>query len=212
MPRHDPIHLAVPFPGEAATADRVGSPGPGARARGAPAAPEDPVRLSDPALVALVVREHHAYARRALPYLVALLGKVTARYRGRNPKLAALCDAGEELAEALETCLEVQERELFPALATGAPASEGLRRELDAMYRRQREMRLLLVRIRWLADDFAAPAWGDRSYQVLMEELEALEANLLEHIHLERVVLGPRLSSLCAGAPDPVAAEGTGTR
>ena len=164
-----------------------------------PAAPEDPSRLSGAGLVALIVEEHHGYARRALPYLVALLAKVTACHRSRNAKLSALCDAGEELADSLDASLDVEERDLFPALAAGTPAGEDVRRELDDMYRRHREMRLLLVRIRWLADDFAAPAWGGRSYRTLMEELEALEANLLEHIHLERVLLGPRLSSLCSG-------------
>lgn len=170
-----------------------------ASAPGTPAAaPDDPSRLSGAALVERIVEQHHRYARRALPYVVALLGKVTARHRAGNAKLAALCEAGEELADALDSCLDDEERDLFPALLAGAPAGEGVRRDLDGMYRRHRELRLLLARIRWLADDFAVPACGGQSYRVLMEELEALEANLLEHIHLERVLFGPRLSALCA--------------
>lgn len=176
------------------------APAPEAGAAPAPSALEDPSRLSGADLVAHVVERHHAYARRALPFVVALLGKVTARHRARNAKLAALCDAGEELSDALEAGLDAEERDLFPALSAEAGAGEGVRRELDGMYRRHRELRLLLARIRWLADDFEAPDWGGRSYRTLMEELEALEANLLEHIHLERVLLGPRLTTLCAGA------------
>ncbi|HEU4385244.1 MAG TPA: hemerythrin domain-containing protein [Anaeromyxobacteraceae bacterium] len=195
MLRHDPTPVAEPFtnedPGPAADRPQDGL------AREAPPAGEDPSRLSGPELVALVVERHHAYARRALPYVVALLGKVTARHRARNAKLATLCDAGEELADALESCQDEEERDLFPALAAGVPVGEAVRLKLDAMYRRHRELRLLLVRIRWLADDFTVPDWAGRTYGVLMEELEALEANLLEHIHLERVLLGPRLSCLC---------------
>ena len=194
MLSHDPPPAAEPFTGEGLCPDGT-RPAPEAPT----AAPEDPSQLSGAALVAHVVERHHAYARRALPYVVALLGTVTARHRARNAKLAALCDAGEELAEALEACQEDEERDLFPALAAGVPAGEAVHHQLDSMYRRHRELRLLLVRIRWLADDFAVPDWGERCYGVLMEELEALEANLLEHIHLERVLLGPRLSSLCAG-------------
>ena len=62
---------------------------------------EDPERLSDDELVARIVEEHHASARRALPLIVTLLAKVAGFYRRRNPKLSALCDAGEELAERL---------------------------------------------------------------------------------------------------------------
>lgn len=198
MLRHDPPPVAEPFTAEAPRPD--GGRPQGALAPEAPAAAVDPGQLSGAELVAHVVERHHAYARRALPYVVALLGKVTARHRARNAKLATLCDAGEELASALEACQDEEERDLFPALAAGVPAGEGVRLKLDGMYRRHRELRLLLLRIRWLADDFTVPDWAGRTYGVLMEELEALEANLLEHIHLERVLLGPRLSSLCTGA------------
>jgi len=194
MLRHHLTPTAEPFAGGRGTGNEDAS-----ASEAPPAAPVDLSGLSGDALVTHIVEEHHGYARRALPYVVPLLGKVTACHRARNPKLAALCEAGEELANVLDSCLDAEERELFPALRAGVPVGEAVRRELDGMYRQHREMRLLLVRIRWLADDFTAPDWGDRSYRALMEELEALEANLLEHIHLERVLLGPRLWSLCAG-------------
>jgi len=179
----------------------------GAAAPPSPAA-EDPSRLSGAALVAHIAEHHHAYARRVLPYVVALLAKVAACHRARNAKLGALCDAGEELAEALEARLDDEERDLFPALLAGAPAGDAVRRELDRMDRHQRSLGLLLARVRWLADDFAVPAWACRSYQALMEELAELEEQLLEHLHLERFVLGPHLSALCPQArwrPPPLA-------
>lgn len=164
-------------------------------------APRPPAHehLPDAALVAHIVERHHALERRALPYVVTLLAKVAGTHRRRNAKLGVLCEVGGELAEAIETHLEAEERELFPALL-GAPAPDATRRELDRTGRHHRALALLLARIRWLADDFAVPAWGDRSYEALMEELEELEAHVLEHVHLERYVLLPRLSSRCAGA------------
>jgi regulator of cell morphogenesis and NO signaling len=172
-------------------------PGEGSAAAGRRAA--GPVRRPpDAALLAHVV-EHHAYARRALPYLVALLTKVVAAHRRRNPKLAALYDAGQELAEALEGHVDDEERDLFPALGAAAPAHAVVARELERMRRHHDEVRLLLARIRWLSDDYATPAWGGRSYQLLMEELEALEEDVLEHVHLESFALGPRLAGAARG-------------
>lgn len=155
----------------------------------------NPAALPDQALVAHLVEHHHAYVRRALPYIVPLLAKITGSHRRRNQKLAALCDAGQELADALEAHLEEEERDLFPELLAGAAGSDVARRELSLVHRKHRELDLLLARIRWLADDYDAPAWAGRSYQVLMEELEALEEYVKEHLHIESHVLIPRLSS-----------------
>jgi regulator of cell morphogenesis and NO signaling len=151
--------------------------------------------LPDAAVVAHLVEHHHAYARRALPYIVALLAKVAGFHGKRNAKLSALYDAGVELAETLEARLDAEERELFPALLATAAGREAVARELDELCRHHRRVRLLLARTRWLADDFSPPEWAGRSYRVLLEELEALEEDVLEHVHLESHVLLPRLSS-----------------
>jgi len=150
-------------------------------------------RLPDAALVAHIVERHHAYERSALPYVVAMLAKVAGCHRHRNAKLGVLCDTGQELADTLEAHMDDEERVLFPALLAGASATDA-GGGLDRMTRHHRALGVLLARVRWLADDFAVPAWGGRSYQVLMEELEALEGDVLEHMHLERSMLDPHLS------------------
>lgn len=159
-----------------------------------PARRHDPAAVAAPVpdadLVARIVDRHHAYERRALPYLVALLAKVAGFHRRRNAKLGVLCDVGQELAESIEAHLDEEERELFPALLAGAPAPDAVRGGLDRLRRHHRALALLLARVRWLADDFAVPPWAGRSYQVLMEELAALEEDVLEHVHLEGALLG----------------------
>ena len=56
----------------------------------------------------------------------------------------------------------------------------------------------MLGRMRSLADDFTTPAWGCNSYRALMTELEALEADVLRHVHLENHVLMPRFAGAAA--------------
>lgn len=145
-------------------------------------------------LVAHIQEHHHAYARRALPYIVPLLARVAGFHGKRNGKLGALCDAGQELAEALEAHLEEEEREVFPALL-GAP----LRRDTAPVLSpracgHHHQVARLLERVRSLADGYAAPEWASLAYRVLMEELEALEEDVTEYMHLERFVLLPRLA------------------
>ncbi len=131
-----------------------------------------------------IVDHHHAYERRALPYIVSLLAKVAGRHRKRNGQLDVLCDVGQDLADTLETYMEEEERKLLPALAAGG--CDVVREEMN---RHNRELGLLLAKIRSLADGYVAPDWGDRSYQALMEELEALEDDLTERMHVENLVL-----------------------
>lgn len=135
-------------------------------------------------LVKHIVDHHHANERRALPYIVSLLAKVAGRHRERNAQLDVLCDLGHDLADTLETYMEEEERKLLPALATGG--CDAVREEMG---RHNRELSVLLTKIRSLADGYVAPDWGDRSYQALMEELEALEDDLTERMHVENLVL-----------------------
>ncbi len=51
----------------------------------------------------------------------------------------------------------------------------------------------LLERIREATDGFAVPEWGCNTYRVTMRELDALEADVLRHVHLENHVLMPRV-------------------
>ncbi len=179
MRNAEPTAIAPPSPEGAAPA----------RDASAPPAHEWPTQA---ALVERIVERHHAYERRALPYLVALLAKVAGFHRRRNAKLGVLCDVGQELAEAIEAHLDEEERELFPALLAGDPPADAVRHGVDRMHRHHRALALSLARVRWLADDFAVPAWAGRSYQVLMEELAALEEDVVEHMHLEGALLGAR--------------------
>ena len=142
----------------------------------------------------LEIAAHHAQERRALPYVVALLARAAGCHRGRNAKLAVLCDVGQELADVLEAHADDAARELFPALLAAATAPDPARAAAARVRRQHRAMTLLLARIRWLADDFAVPVWAGRAYQALMEELEALEDDVVAHLHLEDHFLLPRFS------------------
>jgi regulator of cell morphogenesis and NO signaling len=156
--------------------------------------PHDPIReLSNDALLAHVVERHHTYVRRALPYIVALLARVAGFHGKRDERLSALNDAGQELADALEAHLDEEEQRLFPSLLSVAEGG-GAPREREEMVRHHREVGRLLARLRSLSGGYAAPDWSDRGHRALMEELQALDEDLAEHMRLERLVLTRRSS------------------
>lgn len=160
---------------------------------GAPA--EDPRTLSTPWLVAHIVATHHAYLRRALPFITTLAAKVARVHGDHNPALRELDQAVAELAAALIPHLDEEEEVLFPAMMARHADARALAPGLEAMTDDHHAVARLLERIRKAADDFTLPDWACTSYRTLFAELQKLEADTFTHVHLENHVLQPRFSA-----------------
>ncbi len=141
-----------------------------------------------PAEIVAEIARRHAAERRALPFIASLLPKIAGRFRGRDGAVDVLCDAGQDLVDALDTYMDVDERRLVPAAAAGG--NDLVRGEID---RHHGELEAMLAHVRSLARDFVVPAWGDEAYRALMEELESLERDVKERLHVEEraLVAGP---------------------
>jgi len=159
-----------------------------------PAGDGDPRALSLDALIERIVQTHHAYLRRALPYIEPLLAKVVAAHGPRDAGLDELRASFLELSDALLPHLDEEEEVLFPELRSERPDRLLVNRELERMRTDHLAVGDLLARIRTLAHGYAIPEWACRTYRVLMTELEAVEADTLRHVHLENHVLAPRAS------------------
>ena len=157
-----------------------------------PAEREDVRALSTAALVARIIDRHHAYLRRALPYIAPIMTKVAQVHGPKDAHLRELEETFRTLAASLLPHLDEEEQVLFPLLMAGRPDPEVLRPELALMMTDHLEVGELLARIRSLTGGFTTPEWGCNTYRVLMSELEALEGDILRHVHLENHVLAPR--------------------
>ncbi len=167
-------------------------------AGGTPAA-DDARNLPVPALVARIVDRHHGYLRQALPFIAPLAQKVAGVHGPHNPKLRGVSQTFRELSETLLPHLDEEERLLFPALMAPAPDAEVVRGGLDRMYDEHVAVGAMLGRLREQSDAFTTPEWGCNSYRLLMSELEALEGDILRHVHLENHVLMPRFAPAPGG-------------
>ena len=164
------------------------------RERSGEAAGEDLRRLSTPALLARIVDRHHGFLRTAFPRIEPLLAKVAVVHGEHEPRLHAVRGAFVELVRTLAPHLDFEEEVLFPELARPGGPWGGARGHLAAMEKEHLAVGLKLAQIRDLADDFRTPPWGCASYRALMAELEHLEADVLQHVHLENHVLMPRFA------------------
>ncbi|MDQ3265393.1 MAG: iron-sulfur cluster repair di-iron protein [Myxococcota bacterium] len=153
----------------------------------------DPRTLKTDELVAHIVRRHHRYLRGALPFLVPLATKVARVHGAHNANLLDVRDLVEELADTLEPHLDHEEQVLFPVLV-GENPEENLAATLAANHGDHLEVADLLEELRNASHNYHLPGTACSSFTTLYRELQALEADLFEHVHLENHVLLPRFA------------------
>ena len=91
--------------------------------------------------------------------------------------------------------LEEEETILFPALLKDPPDLEAVGAGLRSMFEEHVIVGRTLGRMGALSDGFTTPPWGCRSYRALMKELDTLETDTLEHVHIKNHVIIPRYTS-----------------
>ncbi|HUY89199.1 MAG TPA: hemerythrin domain-containing protein [Pirellulales bacterium] len=140
---------------------------------------------------------HHAFYLRELPRLAALSSKVAAAYSASHPETAELDEAFRRFRAALESHLEREQRELFPAIRrlvelrppAEPPDIAGL---LNSLERDHDAVDEQLLRIRELTHGFTAPPEVCQTFQSLLDGLWELEMNLHQNVHEENQFLFPR--------------------
>lgn len=138
------------------------------------------------------IEEHyHTALRRDLPPLIAAARRVERVHAAKPEVPAGLADLLERFYQEMQDHMTKEEAILFPMIRRGARG--------DAVYMPVRVMEAehddhgrQLARIRELTGDLQPPAVACTTWRALYSGLEALEAELMQHIHLENSVLFPR--------------------
>lgn len=133
----------------------------------------------------------HAALRREVPSLIAAARKVE-RVHADSPEVpTGLANLLAELYSEMEHHMAKEEGVLFPLIRRGVHG-EGMTMPVDAMEQEHDEQRELLRAIRLRTEDFRVPESACGTWRALYEGLEAMEAELMQHMHLENNILFPR--------------------
>jgi len=150
-----------------------------------------------------ILTTHHVFTKTQLARIDTLLAKVQNAHRIQHgTMLDSLRDAFDPLKAELEAHLMKEEQILFPAVNAidgflsgrndrpvvhcGSVASP-----IRQMEREHDGAGAALVTMREITDDYRLPDDACQTFKALYEALEALEADLHEHIHLENNILFP---------------------
>ena len=147
-------------------------------------------------LVRHIVDRFQGSLREELPRLESMARKVVRVHGDKDPeRLGGLLESFCRLKGELDEHMRGEEEELFPAiLARGDSDPDSVAPMAPFIDDHSRDG-VELGRIRELTDDFHAPAGACNTWNALWHGLEALVADLHQHIHLENNIRFARASA-----------------
>jgi regulator of cell morphogenesis and NO signaling len=134
---------------------------------------------------------YHAGLRRDLPPLIEAARKVERVHQNKEGVPAGLADHLTDFFAEMESHMTKEERVLFPMIRRGA-RGEAVYMPVRVMETEHDGHRIALEHTRALAYDLQAPAHACATWRALYDGLAALEADLMQHIHLENNILFAR--------------------
>ena len=150
-----------------------------------------------------ILETHHAFMKKQLPRLDALLGKVQKAHGARHGEmLRNVRSVFDALRLEFDPHLANEEQILFPAIkridafmsATGPrPVVHrgSIARTIRRMEHEHDDLGHRLVELRRLTGGYCLPADACPSFAALYDGLKAMQVDLHEHIHLENNILFP---------------------
>ncbi len=158
-------------------------------------------------LIAYILDTHHAYLNKELPLLEARLEKIAGKHGENHPALVRLKQVFGGLKTELESHCRKEEMVLFPSIAEmenarrlgRAPARlpfTSVASPIRVMMHDHDGAGDALREMRRLSEDYAVPEDACPTFRATFADLETLERDLHQHIHLENNILFPRAAAL----------------
>jgi regulator of cell morphogenesis and NO signaling len=164
-----------------------------------------------PTLVTYIIGNHHAYVRGAIPVLLAHTQKIAGVHGDRHPELRDVAELFQAVADEMTSHMFKEERMLFPHIVALADAvREGRPAPTPVFCTVENPIRMMemehesaggaMAQIRELTGNYQPPEDACTTYRVTLQELEAFENDLHDHVHLENNILFPKSLRLEAQA------------
>ncbi len=156
-------------------------------------------------LVEYIYTNHHVYLHRMLPIVRAGLEKIARVHGERHPELLECSRLFNEISDDLHQHLWKEENVLFPyikaldgqgKLPWPKVPFDSVATPINAMRTEHEREGGHLFQLRDLSKNYEVPSDGCNTYRATYGQLADLDADLIQHIHLENNILFPRVLAL----------------
>ncbi len=158
-------------------------------------------------LIDYITQVHHAYLYKNLPEIRFFVEKVSTKHGEKYVYLDELSALYPELENDLLSHLPKEENILFPygkalltALKTNQPIAQPffgtVLNPISLMHQEHERAGEILHRIREITNNYTPADDACNSHRVMLLKLSELDADLIQHIHIENNILFPKIEAL----------------
>src|SRR5215831_15734467 len=155
------------------------------------------------ALIDHIIARHHGYVRQSIPPLIQHTTKIASVHGARHPELVHIQNLFRRVADEMTDHMFKEEHILFPFIAAvetaidnGRPAPVPpfgtVENPISMMEVEHKFVGDAMAEMRHLTAGFTPPQDACGTYRVALQELDAFERDLHEHVHLENNLLFPK--------------------
>lgn len=149
-----------------------------------------------------IVLTHHVYVKKELPQIFNYLEKVNSKHGQRHPELKNIFQLFAAVKEELEGHMKKEELILFPRIKELEKLVDNpghlklnigyLQSPILVMEQEHDHAGTLFNEIRILTNNYTPPTEACTTYRLSFTALQAFEADLHQHVHLENNILFPK--------------------
>jgi regulator of cell morphogenesis and NO signaling len=156
-------------------------------------------------LAEYIVRIHHSYVRQSMPQIMMYVLKVSEKHGTRYPFMHKVYELFAELSEEMTQHMAKEEKILFPRIklmelnANPRNANAYISGPVEVMEHEHDHAGTTMEKIRLLTGNYRAPEDACTTFRLALASLQAFEADLHHHVHLENNILFPKALALYAG-------------
>ena len=159
-------------------------------------------QLSLSQLADYIVRVHHTYVKFNMPQIYNYVLRVSNKHGDRFPFMQQVYLLFAELQEEMTQHMLKEERILFPRIkqleqrqTTNVPL-EFYQAPIEIMEEEHDRAGSIMEQIRELTNNYTAPEGACTTFKLSLASLQAFEADLHQHVHLENYILFPKALEL----------------
>lgn len=153
-----------------------------------------------------ILDTHHVFVKHELPRISQLVEKVESVYKLQQPYLTELLAVWTHLHDELNAHLQKEEQILFPRIIELTAGVDGspipafhcgsVSSPIQVMEIEHDHAGDALKTMRSLTTDYTIPEDACTTYKLMLQGLEAFEADLHQHVHKENNLLFPKVLEL----------------
>lgn len=156
--------------------------------------------LASGELIDYIVNTHHGFAKKILPSISELTTKILRVHGSNHEELFKVHKLSHDLKTELEQHFIKEEEILFPIIKKydTEPSNELFEKIKKVMKETEDEHEGagdILKELRKITGDYKLPDDGCATFELTYKQLQELEADLFEHIHLENNILFKRFEN-----------------